>query len=370
MAVSIRHRPGPETTRALLEQIAGGDRVAQLRSQVASWNPGARAEQIEEAFQEACARSERSCTGQTEGEVYTWLRTTTHHELGRMRQVEQREVLIDVSNPAFEPVDRSANAPVDELIDREDEAEIERLTRAVLDQLSERQRAIAALHSNGLRRRQIAEHLDLTPRVVKRSLEQLLAAGRDELVRIAGHGCDAGEGLVARFAFGLGGPRESRQAQLHLATCPRCGAMFERLDLWREKVAVLLPVPAVAQAHSHIVERVAQTGTDVLSGARPDATEGAGGLRRHASDAAAQVREHLAAAYYRTIDPTPLTGVRPGAVAAAVAGCLAIGGGATYCVQQGVDPIAGLTGLAAPHHDKKPKRHAKRARVAQAPAPP
>ena len=77
------------------------------------------------------------------------------------------------------------------------------------------------------------------------------------------------------------------------------------------------------------------------------------------------------AAYYRTVDPTPLVGVRPGAVAAAVAGCLAVGGGATYCVQQSTDPITVFTGLAGTaHHEHKPKPHTRRARAAQAPTTP
>ena len=42
--------------------------------------------------------------------------------------------------------------------------------------------------------------------------------------------------------------------------------------------------------------------------------------------------------YYRVADPTPLAGVRPGAAAATVASCLALGGGATYCVERGIDP--------------------------------
>ncbi|MDQ3678381.1 MAG: hypothetical protein M3401_16550 [Actinomycetota bacterium] len=322
---------------------------------------------MEDAFQEACARAERCCAGQTEGEVYTWLRTTTHHEVGHMRRRAQREVLIDVSDEAFEPVEHVSTVPLDELTDGEDHAEIERLTRAVVGRLSERQRAIVALHSHGLRRRQIAEHLNLTPRVVKRSLEQILAAGRDELVRLAGRGCEEGEGLSARHAFGLAGPREARQAQLHLATCARCGAMYERLDLWREKVAVLLPVPAAAQAHAHVIERVANAGTDVLSGSGAPVSESPGGLRHHTTEVVAQLREHAATAYYRTIDPTPLAGVRPGAVAATVAGCLAVGGGATYCVQQGVEPIAGLTGIGAPAHQVRKPDPRQRIREAQAP---
>ena len=82
-------------------------------------------------------------------------------------------------------------------------------------------------------------------------MEQILTIGRDQLVRLAGHGCEAGEGLVARSVFGLARSRDGRLAQLHLATCPRCGAMYERLDLWREKVAAALPVPVAAGAQEH-----------------------------------------------------------------------------------------------------------------------
>jgi outer membrane biosynthesis protein TonB len=94
-------------------------------------------------------------------------------------------------------------------------------------------------------------------------------------------------------------------------------------------------------------------------------------VRRHAAELVTQLRDHATGAYYRIVDPTPLAAARPGAVAAAVAGCLALGGGATYCVQQGADPIAALSGLTAPsQRDEKPKPRPKRARVAQAPAAP
>lgn len=62
----------------------------------------------------------------------------------------------------------------------------------------ERQRAIAALYSHGRRRPEIAEHLGMTPRSVKRALERIMAVSREELVRLAGHGCESGESLVAR----------------------------------------------------------------------------------------------------------------------------------------------------------------------------
>lgn len=367
MAVSIGDRPGRETTRALLAGIVRGERGAQLRAAVARWNPGATTDQVEEAFQEACARADRCCHGQSEGEVYVWLRTTAHRELGRLRQRAWREVPVDATAGDFDHMRADVIGPVEELIEREDQAELEQATRQILSRLSDRDRAIAALHTRGLRRQQIAECLGVTPRIVKRSLEQILATGRHELVQLAGHGCNDGEGLVARLAFGLAAPREARRAQLHLTSCGRCGAMYERLDLWREKVAAILPMPAAAEAHSHVVERVIHASADALSVSRGGSSSGPTGVRRHASEAFSHVRDHAAAAYYRVVDPTPLAGVRPGAVAATVAGCLVVGGGTTYCVQQGIDPVASLTSIGRhERHNHDVVRHKKRVETAQA----
>ncbi len=122
---------------------------------------------------------------------------------------------------------------------------------------------------------------------------------------------------------------------------------------------MLLPLPAVAQVDG-FAERSLHEVVDTVSS-----------LKQHLSDGAALIKQHAVGVYYRVIDPTPLAGVRPGAAAAAIAGCLTIGGGATYCVHQGLDPIAGLSGLAAPAQDNKhAKAHPKRADAAQAPAPP
>ena len=364
MAVWSGERIGPATTRELLEQIASGERGAQLRATVARWNPGTTSDQIDEAFQEACARAERSCIGQTEGEVYVWLRTTAHREVGRLRRRAGREVLLDVGDSELAAVRCPEPDPVDDLIEREDHEELERLARVILSGLSSRQREVVALHTRGLRRQQIAEHLDLTPRTVKRSMEQVLAAGRNELLRLAGQGCRDGEQLVARLAFGLAGPREARRAQLHLATCGRCGAMYERLYLWREHVASLLPIPVAAEAHSHLIERAIHAAGELLPGSglsRP------GGVRRHITDTVSHLREQATVTYSRAVDPTPLAGVRPGAVAAALVGCLAVGGGATYCVEQGVDPIAGIRTIASREQpDRKAKQHHRRVRLSQA----
>ena len=75
--------------------------------------------------------------------------------------------------------------------------------------------------------------------------------------------------------------------------------MHERLDLWREKVAALLPAPPIAEAHTHVVERVVHAGTDLVSSAPSRVAESPTGLRRLVSGALGHLREQSAATYYR-----------------------------------------------------------------------
>lgn len=60
----------------------------------------------------------------------------------------------------------------------------------------------------------------------------------------------------------------------------------------------------------------------------------------------ASLKQQATAAYTRAVDPTPLAGARPGTVAALLVSCVTIGGGAaTYCAQNGVDPLGAASGL-------------------------
>jgi RNA polymerase sigma factor (sigma-70 family) len=338
----------PVDTRALLAQIAAGELAAKLRAQVAAWHPSATREQVEDAFQQACLLAEEGCRGQAEGEVFTWLRTTTHRELGRMLRRARFEMPAGDAFGALEAIPDAADGPVEQLIEREDHEELTRVAHAVVDRLSERQRHIAALHARDRRRPEIAQHLGLTPRTVKRQLERIMAVGRAELVRLGGHGCDDGEPIVTRFAFGLASPREVRLAQLHLATCPKCSALYDRLEVWREKVAAVLPIPAVEHAEPGFVERTFHQTADGLASLRQHVTDGASATREHAAELTGQLKQHAAGIYYRAVDPTPLAGMRPGAAGAAIASCVALGGGATYCLEQGVDPFNGLKAIVAP----------------------
>jgi RNA polymerase sigma factor (sigma-70 family) len=67
-----------------------------------------------------------------------------------------------------------------------------------------------------------------------------------------------------------------------------------------------------------------------------------------ATESVASLKQQASTAYTRAVDPTPLAAVRPGTVASVVASCIAIGGGAaTYCADQGVNPIGAARNLIA-----------------------
>ena len=371
MAIDVGVPPGPERTRALLAEIAGGRRGAQLRGQVAAVKRGATREQIEEAFQEACLKAGRSCRGQTMGEVYKWLLKTTDSTVDDMRDRLKREVLVDHSAKEFQTVDPSLAPPDEVLIKREERAELDELTLAILERLDEREREVAVLHSHGLARNEIARHLGITARIVKRDVEGILATGREQLTRVVGSGCPDGHKLVSRYAFGLAAGREARRAQLHLATCARCGAMYERLDLWRERVAALVPMPpAVEGQHARRRARPARRNRHrgVASCASSEARRG---CANRSPERWRMCASRPARAYYRTVDPTPLVGraARRGRGGGRRLSCRRWRCDLLRAAERRPDHrFTGLAGTA--HHEHKPEATPRRARAAQVPTTP
>src|SRR5206468_3920757 len=148
MATTVKTPPGRETTREILEQIARGERGRQLRAKVAALNGDLDRSRVDDAFQTACERANKSCRGQTEGEVYQWLYTTMMRELGATRNVLQREEPVDWSSESLARFRRCETSVADEVVDREAEDELVGLTVRVLDDLTERQRAVAVLYSH------------------------------------------------------------------------------------------------------------------------------------------------------------------------------------------------------------------------------
>ncbi|MGN6817024.1 MAG: sigma-70 family RNA polymerase sigma factor [Solirubrobacterales bacterium] len=344
MASDVSTATAPNGTDALLQSLVRGARGRALRAQLASRYPDCSADAIEEAIQYACKSFLDEAEGiSAPGQVYAWIRTAAHRSLGREADLHHRELMVDSVEEGLEEISAEDHGPVDELIALEDDADLSMLVEEVSSSLSDRKRDVLALYGAGYKRPQIAERLGLTERAVKRDLLEIMDQARAILARLAGGGCDRGEPLVMRFVCGIASPDESEQAREHLSHCGRCELFSERLVAWREKAGAMLPAPVVEGASPGLLGRIAHASTERIAA-----------LKQQVLDGGAQVKQQ-ATTTYRAVDPTPLAGARPGTVGAVIASCLAIGGGAaTYCVQQGVDPIGAATGLIAAEPEGEP----------------
>lgn len=302
-------------------------------------------EEVADAIQTACKRFLEHAEGISEpGQIYSWIRTTAHRVLQREDErhgrEEPRKSIDGLAGLAAEEP-----GPAEELISSEDDADLAGLVEEVYSSLPDRGRDILALYGAGYKRPQIAERLGLSDRVVKRELLEVMDAARSAVARLAGGGCRHGEPLVLRSVCGLASAAEDAHAREHLARCGRCEIFSERLIAWREKAGAILPVPAAEGASPGLVER-----------ALHKSAEGLSSIKQHIVDGGAQAKQQAAAGSYRAVDPTPFAVARPGTVATAVATCiLAIGGGATYCVQQGVNPLGAARGLIASAPESEPE---------------
>lgn len=329
-----RPHPSEELLRTFARE---GVRGGPLRAQLADRFPDRPDDDIEDAVQSACADFLAEGQGVTDPRAaYAWIRTAAHHALVHELRRRRRSVPVDPGEGPLGEAPAEDPGPADELIALEEDGDLEVLVREVASSLSGTRREVLALWAAGRRRSEIAAELGVGERVVKRSLEELMAEARSTLARRAGGGCEEGETIVLRLLCGLASASEAARARLHLDGCGRCSTFAESLEAWREKAGAILPVPVAEVASPGILGRVASK-----------VGEAAGSVRRHVLGGGAQVRGRAVAGVGTTGDPTPLAGVRPGAVVAVVAGCLAVGGGATYCAQQGVDPLGAAKGLIA-----------------------
>jgi RNA polymerase sigma factor (sigma-70 family) len=356
-----RTASSPNGADALFRSVLRGERGRRLRARLAAQHRGRSPEEIEEAIQVACRRFvDRAEEISAPGQVYVWIRTTAHRQLNRKVPHRLHEVPLDPSAETLQSVASTEPSPEEEAIAQECEAELGTLVEEALASLPELQRDILALYIDGCGRPEICSRLELPDHTVKRELRFALAGARTALAERVGGGCERGEQLVLRFVCGLATSAEASQARLHLGHCRRCELFSERLSVWREKVGALFPLPAAAEGASPgVLARLAHRIADAVSS-----------LKRQVVDGGAQLKQHAASAYSRAVDPTPLAGARPGAVAAVIAGCVTIGSGATYCAQQGVDPLGAATGLIAGTQETKPSPPPEPAEPKPAASPP
>jgi RNA polymerase sigma factor (sigma-70 family) len=253
----------------------------------------------------------------TEG---AWMRVVVKHEAMAIRRARQGSV--DHDHIDLDDSVPSATRDVDDHV-----ASGERVQRSVeaLRALKPDEAKALMLKAEGLSYEEIGRRFGWTYTKVNRSITE----GRARFLEVfrgieAGEACDTYTDALAALAEGTATRAQLLELRPHLRHCAACRAVVRELRLSRRRrVALFAPLS----------------------------------LWRIASG----VRHHGVTAYNRISDPTPIIAARPGAVAAAVAGCIAVGSGATYCVKADVDPIAGLAALAraTQHSHAKAKPRAK-----------
>ena len=185
--------------------------------------------------------------------------------------------------------------------------------------------------------------LGVTERTYRRQLERAMrkVSERYEVVR-AGLWCDDRRELILEFVSGLASPDQADLARAHIKSCPGCARMAAELRETTRSAAALLPMPVVFSG-----------------GALARFGDTAGAMRDWISDTVSIVARQVASVVSR-VDPNAATYVpaaRPGGMAAALVACVAIGGGTTYCLVEGVpDSLQSIVGADASEPSKEPER--------------
>ncbi len=257
--------------------------------------------------------------------------------------------------------------PLDEQVVTRDQA---RIARSLLDTLDERQRDVlklrwdlqlsgsevrAALGLSTRQYRRLAEEgaVALAERVEELESGQWSRRTRSLLVACLVEVTQDGERRI-----GIASRRQREEAQRLLESDPHVAALYAEVRRSARGATALLPLPVLAiDSVGSPFSRAAELATDV---------------RDQLSSALETTKQHATSLYIRAADPTLLTsGPRPGTAVVAVAGALAVGGGAygTYdAVSAAPEPRpAAATGpraafptpTVAPPNDPRPSRPSK-----------
>jgi RNA polymerase sigma factor (sigma-70 family) len=245
-------------------------------------------------------------------------------------------VSLDDERLGFDPAD-SARELDEQLASRLDDARI----REIVAELPERQQLVIKLRFFFNRTPQeIGRFLGVTDRVYRRELERATRhiAERFELVR-QGTFCESRRSLILAYVAGIAGPSRRKEAQRHIESCPACRHTAAQLSAEMRRAAALVPPPTLALGAGHFVLERSASAVHAVRQRIADLTLGA---RARAVHLVARTDPSKTVAF---------SNVRPSAAALAVAGCLAAGSTATYCVVHGLPaPIRSLIATgAAPH---------------------
>ncbi|MCA1701271.1 MAG: sigma-70 family RNA polymerase sigma factor, partial [Actinobacteria bacterium] len=324
----------PEDYRA---QIAAVDRFLASAFKNKSLTPEDREDIRQDAFAGLELQRSRKPVEDTKAVLITCARNAARMRL-RSHDHNRRDTF-DPLDPDTVGIPDAAPAP-DELAIRTDE---DRRVRLLINQLGEREQAVLKLRlEQELPAKEIAGRLGLS---VSRAHKLLKRAGQALVDAIAAS--ELGEfsrrqrSLLAAIVMGIATDRQ-RRAGAEMLEDPHARAILAELRGLGQKTAAALPLPPAAAGAEHS-GRLSEALTHV---------------KAQLADATGVAKQHAAAVYVRAGDPTPLVGARPGAVAATVASCLALGAGA-YCSVEGLPnqlgaPL-GLQRPPTPEAKAKPK---------------
>jgi len=253
------------------------------------------------------------------------LQAVDNYVIDELRKAVARAT--DASDPLQGVLAREADVPMDERVLGELDAEN---YRSIIDSLSHLQRAAAKMRFDwGLSPREIAPLLSIERDRCYEELENATKTLRRQAAKVkSGEHVRAYEKVLRRHLAGTASEAENAEALHLMANSSQAKMMAVEMARQARDLGALLPAPALAVEES-----------------RARAFEIASTFKQQLADASASVKQHVAAAAAR-VDPTPLSGARPGAAATLIAGCLAVGGGgAAYCVDQGVNPLNAIPGV-------------------------
>jgi DNA-directed RNA polymerase specialized sigma24 family protein len=149
----VVQRSSGQRAREALDRIAGGALRKQLVGEIARKFRHRSADDIEEAFHEGYGRALTGCRWRDDGEVYGWLRRAMVNWLIDRDRRERRELAADTTSGAFLDVADPRGEPLRLLGRPQERRKVRQVHRAVLKQLSDRQRRVVSMHAKGTERK-------------------------------------------------------------------------------------------------------------------------------------------------------------------------------------------------------------------------
>lgn len=290
-------------------------------------------EDAEDAYQRGLEILLTKAPTTREDELVPWLRTVVKHEALAIRRHRER------AQPTDQVPDQPTLTTTDQSVER-----MEQLQRGAeaMSELKPQEVQCLLLKAEGLSYREISAATGFSYTKVNRCLTEGRRAFTERLARIeSGAECERLSSTLSAFSDGETTAAEETSLRQHLRTCLYCRARLAEFRRVPATAAAVLPIPLASAAAPDRVAGLVERAGD------------------WASSAASSVKEQIAGLAART--PAGDSGIqlaasaRPGAMAATVAACVAIGGGATYCATSGVpEPIKDLAGAGDQADSSKP----------------